>query len=197
MSIKYLLIYMLALIFITSTSTSYSSNRDDQINGPNGTKILNGQYINYNYGYSVVIPKGLVAITAPPPAPQHGFSIELSKKPESYIWVDGSYGEKEEIVSLEVAVDKHLDWFKTEGIDIVVLKRSLIRLHNLQAMQLVIGYKDIKSNKSMLHEKIIAISKKKRKIGIVYTIGLITSESNYNENKKLFDKLVKTWRVRL
>jgi hypothetical protein len=48
-----------------------------------------GRYSNLDYGFSVVIPDGLVGEGTVPPAPNHGFTIALQSK--TAIWVDASY----------------------------------------------------------------------------------------------------------
>lgn len=49
-----------------------------------------GIYENkFGYAYRVTIPPGLTGLKTPPPAPQHGFTIDLNSG--AHISVDGSY----------------------------------------------------------------------------------------------------------
>ena len=56
-----------------------------------GYGIHRGRYINYGWGYSVLIPEGYVGIKDPAPNPAHGFTITLARRPESEIRVYNSY----------------------------------------------------------------------------------------------------------
>ena len=56
-----------------------------------GKRVFRGSYANRQYGYSVVIPKGLVGTNARDPAPDHGIGITLSEQPKAHIWTSGLY----------------------------------------------------------------------------------------------------------
>ena len=58
---------------------------------PLGEPAVVGRYTNPNYRFSVTVPDSVHAFGTAPPAPNHGFGINLSKMPYSYLWVDGSY----------------------------------------------------------------------------------------------------------
>lgn len=49
------------------------------------------EYRNVNYGYAVRLPPGTTIITSEPPAPNHGFGVQLT--PTVYLWVDGHHTE--------------------------------------------------------------------------------------------------------
>lgn len=149
-------------------------------------------YFNPNYGYSIVIPKGLTGTSSPPPAPQHGVRIVLSTQPETYIWADGTYNAAE-YGSLGEAVDAELELLKKVEIETEVLKRVPMTLQNLQAVQLVVRYKNLTSGETMIQNLIIAIRNRKEETGIIYELGLRTLEASYAEDNKIFEQMIRTW----
>ena len=52
---------------------------------------ITGNYLNKDYGYSVQLKRGLSGTNLAPPAPQHGFGINLKPNAAGYVWVDASY----------------------------------------------------------------------------------------------------------
>lgn len=160
-----------------------------------GYKVRRGQYTNYEYGYTVSIPKGFVGISDPSPQPQHGFGITLSKQPKAEILVGGTYNAAE-YESLDEAVDADLDWLKKQVTELEVLKRAPTTLGNLQAMQLMVRYKSPASGETMMRDLITAIRNRKEETGIVYEIGLTTPEARHDEDSKVFDQVVKTWTLK-
>jgi len=68
--------------------------------------IVEGRYSNFDYAYSVLVPKGMMAAGSPAPNPNHGFGIDLMHPtstswttdegwPHAYLWVDASYASAE------------------------------------------------------------------------------------------------------
>ena len=52
--------------------------------------VEKGRYSNYDYGYSVRIPKKFTGFRSPSPFPNHGFLIQLSDDPKAGISVDAA-----------------------------------------------------------------------------------------------------------
>src|SRR5438128_1264121 len=52
---------------------------------------IEGTYLNLDYGYSATVPNGLFGDNLAPPAPQHGFGIDINGKSGGSILVDASY----------------------------------------------------------------------------------------------------------
>ena len=153
------------------------------------------RHSNSEYGYSVLIPKGLKTRTDPPPLPQHGFRISLSTEAGCFIWVDGSYNTFD-WVNLQEAVDSHLEWLKQEGTDYVKIRESSVRLGRLQALRSIVRYKSSTTGKWMLQDLVLALRERKSEVGILYTCGLKTLESRYPKDKELFEKIIKSWELR-
>jgi hypothetical protein len=92
--------------------------------------LLKGRYYNYDYGYSVLIPAGLTGFRAAAPAPNHGFGITLSEKPESSVWVDASYNAAD-WKSFDDAISSYISGIKDSGgMDVSVEQRTPAWLEN-------------------------------------------------------------------
>lgn len=152
-----------------------------------------GRYRNYEYGYSVLIPNGLVGFAASPPAPQHGFGVILSRKSKAEIWVDGRYNAAL-WTSLDAAATTHLNRLAAEG-EVEVVKRTSIQLQQLRAIRVITRHIDRESGVPMRQDFVTAIRKHKGEVGIVYEISLTTSELRYEKDKSVFEKLIAGWRL--
>ena len=100
---------------------------------------IRGKYVNPNYGYSAVIPRGIPPFTSRPPLPNHGFGAHLSQKPESYLWANGSYNALG-WGSLEEEVAFHTDSLKGEHGAVEAVGREQTRLSTLKALRVVVRY---------------------------------------------------------
>src|SRR3954471_20527913 len=100
------LILALATILTSSIASGFRAQN-------NGVPVR-GLYCNYDYAYSVVVPQGITAFRDPPPLPNHGIGIDISKSQQSYIWVDASYNAAE-WSSFADAVSDNLGYLKNDG----------------------------------------------------------------------------------
>jgi hypothetical protein len=193
-----LLIYSLTLMLLMACT--FTSMPPCKANAPavaqtNGYIIVKGRYYNYDYAYSVSVPRGLVGFRNPAPAPNHGFGIDLSKPQRSYLWVDASYNAAE-LKSFDVTLKESLGYLKDEGcINISVSQRTSTRLSKLRAARFVIRYKDPQSGENMVRDQIIALRKAKGEVGIVYEIALRTPEYRYSKDKDVLARTQRTWRL--
>lgn len=168
-----------------------------------GYKVQRGQYNNYEYGYTVLIPEGYVGVYSPSPAPQHGFGITLSKRPEARIWVDGSYARVTALRrdTLEGAVDDYLSRLKEDGAitELEVLRREPTNLQSLPAVRVTARYRNPPAGDAAIQDLIIAVRREKTDdvdddIEIIYTIGLLAPESRYSIDKEVFERVVEGWK---
>src|SRR5262249_14701124 len=51
--------------------------------------LFRGRYENVDYGFRVDVPTGFTGEGSVPPAPNHGFAVNIDA--ESVVWVDASY----------------------------------------------------------------------------------------------------------
>jgi hypothetical protein len=153
--------------------------------------VVKNRYSNYDYAYSVRIPKGLTGSQSPPPFPNHGFGIQLSDKPKASISVDASYNAAE-WRSFDDAIKAHKVYFKDEvGGEVKIVARVPAVLEKLRAVRFTMT-----SKTHEVREVLLAFRKAPGEVGIVYEIVLTTPASRYNKDKHLIADLQRTWRLK-
>lgn len=156
-----------------------------------------GQYHNSVYGFSVVIPKGMTGMSSRPPNPQHGIKINLSEKPESYLWVMANY-DATGLGSLDKIAINQLDYLKEKNSEVKEISKSFIQVNKNRAVRLIVEYKD-KDTSQMMTRDVIFILKapasRGSDTGTIYELGLVTAQSRYQRDEKLLSSLQKTWKI--
>ena len=150
------------------------------------------RYTNYVYGYSVPVPKELVAYSSPPPLPQHGAGIIISENPDSYLYVDGSYNALF-WKTLDETADAHLNWLKEDFPNTRLQKKESARLGNLPALRFAAKYD--RDGVSWVNETIMAF-RGNDEVNIVYTASFDTTEEQYSENVIKFEEVVNGWKLK-
>jgi hypothetical protein len=159
-----------------------------------------GRYKNYVYGYSVVIPEGMVGLGSTPPAPQHGFGIDLDNPrstawvrgtefPKSYVYVDGSYNSLE-WGRLDAAVNSNLNFLREKGRGVSVQVREETRLGRLPAVRVTAFYEQ--DGVRMVSDEVVAFDDEARS-SIVYTVSLSTPRSKYERDRPVLEALMESW----
>ena len=160
--------------------------------------FIEGRYANFNYAYSVLVPKGMVGATSPAPLPQHGFGINLlnpssgslSEKagwPKAYLWVDGSYNALM-WNSFQDVIDENLRWAKEKYPRVRLIRRDTTHLGRLPAVRFVMAYGD--AGEEMIEDQIISI---RHQSDIIYSINLCTPLSRYDVDKLRVVEMQRTW----
>jgi len=158
--------------------------------------VERGRYSNYDYGYSVRIPKGLTGLRSPSPFPNHGFVIQLSDHPQASCSVDASYNAAE-WSSFNDVIEANLDSFKRHvGGEVSIVARGPTTLGGLRAIRFTMKAKTAAPNDPEVREVLVAFRKAAGEVGIVYEIVLTTPTSRYNEDKQVVADLQKTWRLK-
>jgi hypothetical protein len=156
---------------------------------------VKGRYSNYDYGYSVRIPRGLTALQSRPPFPNHGFIIELSEHPKAELGVSASYNAAE-WNSFDDAVNAHAGFFKSKvGGEVSVVARAPAVLGGLKAVRFTLKPKTSAAKDPEVREVLLAFRKAAGEVGIVYEIVLTTPSSRYDKDKQLLTDLQRTWRL--
>lgn len=166
---------------------------NEEIDGRTGLVINKGLYRNPNYLYSFTIPAGMVCLSDPPPAPHHGCGIDLSEDPRAYVWADGSYNSLDR-VSPDDAMRDNFDSLMKEGTEIVVLKRSSMSLDGLPAERLIVRYKHREDKESTVEDAVIALRHLKDWGNMIYTLGLISTPSRFEEEKVVLESILASWK---
>jgi hypothetical protein len=158
--------------------------------------LVKNRYSNYDYAYSVRLPKGLTGLRSPSPFPNHGFAIQLSDEPKASISVDAGYNAAE-WRSFDDAIKFHKDSFEREvGGEIKIVAQAPAVLGGLRAIHFTMKQRAATPGGSQLREVVIAFRKAPGEVGIVYEIVLTTPASRYRKDKHLIADLQRTWRLK-
>ena len=163
--------------------------------------VFDGTYLNYVYGYSVTIPAGMVGVGSTPPAPNHGFGIDLDHPhstawngradfPKSYLYVDGSYNSAE-WKRLDEAADSHLDFLREKGRRVRVQSRAETSLGGQPALRVVARFEE--DGVEMVSDEIVAFRKEDGKVWAVHTLALSTPLSKYERDRPTLEALRMVW----
>lgn len=192
----------LLLIFYCLSGTEFANGNAAELAGYENNSyekedtVYKGRYLNQEYLFSFTIPVGLICVGDAPPAPNHGCRIDLSKAPSSYIWAIGNYNVLDRLYPAEELMLR-MGSIVTTGMDILILKRNNISLGSLQGERLAVSFRKINSNKSIdrtVEDTVVAF----RTIeghgdNVIYVMGLVTTESRYESDSKIFEVITKSW----
>ena len=150
------------------------------------------QYSNYDYAYSVRIPKGLSGSRSPAPFPNHGFVIQLSD--HASLAIDASYNAAL-WHSFDEAIEAYKNNFKREvGGEVSVVAQAPAVLGKLKAVRFLMKHKSAATPE--VREVLLAFREADGEVGIVYEIALTTSSSRYDKDKRLIDDVQRTWKLK-
>lgn len=168
-----------------------------QTDGTSDYIVEKDRYSNYDYGYSVRIPKTMTVLRSRSPFPNHGFTIQLSRDPEASVSVDASYNAAE-WRSLNDAIRAHLEAFRrSHGREASVVARVPTTLGGLRGIRFTMKAKTSATDDPEVQEVLVAFRKAPGEVGVVYEIVLRTPTSRYNKDKQLVVDLQKSWRLKL
>lgn len=152
-------------------------------------------YKNAQYGYSVAIPASLMGTAAVPKEREGGINISLSTKNDHYIWV----GATENIFrfsSLQWAIDFQRAWIEADGSQVLSFTEdTTYRLGKLKGTRLTVRYKPSKSEQIMVKDFVLALTCERNAVGTLYRIEMTTSQDQYVQDRKLFESVVRSWRI--
>lgn len=190
---------------VPSQQANARTNASPTINPQEETNYVavEGLYSNDDYGFSVLVPEGLVGCREPAPLPNHGFGIDLTERscrwvvnakndiyPKSYLDIDASYNGLE-WESADDAIKFHISSLKDTGAENISLKsRTSTRLSKLAAVRFVIQY--VVSGEAKVEEVVIAFRQEKN-ADIIYTIDLTTPANHCSEDGKVLADIQRAW----
>ena len=165
-------------------------------------RVFEGLYENYVYGYSVEIPAGMVGAGSTPPAPGHGFGIDLDNPastewrgapdfPKSYLYVDGSYNSPgwEQLVD---AASSKLSFLREKGENVRVQVREATRLGGMHAVRVMAHYEQ--DGVEMVGDEVVAFRVEDGgTVSVVYTVSLSTPLAKYERDRPVLEALQKSW----
>jgi hypothetical protein len=118
--------------------------------------------------------------------------MQLSQEPTAYLWVDGSYNTLDRVSPRDVLRD-HYEGLLQEGTTVVVLKRASILLGNLPAERLTVRYQKAGDTEATVKDVVVTLREVKGYGDMIYTIGLISPESRFANDDKIFESILQSW----
>lgn len=190
-------IYFLAALLIFWPAapglTQSRSRHAPGVRRDDGTR--RGYYYNCGFGYAFSIPKGLIGRGSPDGSPQHGVAISLPGRPESYVWVDGSFSDIDWRTP-EDAATSYQEALGRRAKDVSRVETQATRLGRLPALRLTFSYRTEGVEDRFTEEVILARRGSKREAEITYTIGLKTSGADYKEVRRLREHVLRTFQLK-
>jgi hypothetical protein len=163
---------------------------------PDAARRFEHSYDNDTYGFSIRLPAGVVGAGSTPPAPDHGFGIDLDHPgstawngrpdfPKSYLYVDGSYNSLE-WERLDEAADSHLSFLREKGRNVRVRSRKDTLLDDVPALRIVALYEE--DGVEMVSDAVFAFRlDEDGEVSVVYTLALSTPLSKYERDRPVFE----------
>jgi hypothetical protein len=163
--------------------------------------IWTGRYSNCDYGYSVLLPAGVVGHDVKSPAPNHGFTVDPAA-PQSTKACNATESNRYIDVFNFYDVEDHgestaatLDYYSSLGEigyqkDVQAVGRQTFNLAGLSARRLEDRW--VENSTAMRRDRIIAY---RRAGGILCQFTLQSPEKSYAHDEQLFDRIVKGFRV--
>lgn len=149
-----------------------------------------GFYQNKAYGYSVVIPKGLVGYDTVNPFYQKGFGIVFGEQPQSYINLYAERNSLEDESPVDVA-NRELGYLRQKGKAIESAPVIQSHLGRLQAAQVLVTYTCPGSSERYVQFSTFVLSPDK---GTVYEVTLHALASRYDHDRPVLDRILKSWK---
>ena len=163
-------------------------------------KAWTGKYRNYSYGFTIVIPTGLIGfwnsascVSHPDGCicmQDHGRIIPLTpepSKPERYIEAYADNGADLDEPTVPEAVKSHLGWIRERSFEkrMQVRKRNGVTLAGLKGERVLVRYYDAKLQAWMMEDFVELL-----RGGVEYSLYLRTPEKTYEHDRGAFDTVV-------
>jgi len=161
---------------------------------------VEGRYTNFDYAYSVLVPKGMMASTDPAPNPQHGFGIDLLSpssvsrfgeqgRPHADLWVNAEYNTLE-LKSYDEAINQAMEFKRNDHGNVRLIRKVSTSLGGLPAVRFQLAYKD--SGREMVEDQLVCF---RHQDEIIYSIQLQTPVFRYGQDRQLISEIQRTWLV--
>jgi hypothetical protein len=162
--------------------------------------MVRSRYANFDYAYSVLVPRGMMGAMSPDGYPNHGFVVDLDHPttvdwtnnnpfPRDYLAIDASYNSAER-PSIEADVAASLESLNENHGRCRVLSKTATRLGGLPALHYTASYED--GGEAMIQDEIVAF-RTEQGADIVYSITLRTEASRYARDKSLVTEMQRSF----
>ncbi|MBI4850382.1 MAG: hypothetical protein HY819_01010 [Acidobacteria bacterium] len=203
--IFFLSIFSCSLLDISATTNSLNITTQNAKRARTANKKSKKNfyhYKNHDYGFAINIPSQLKLERNVPEVADHGPHIPLTK--DSYIDFAASINSLG-WENLDDGVKFTLKVLQENGkiTSSNILKQEKYFLGKMPTIRLIIEYTTDQSSEPMIKDKVIAMRKSKNKnidedginySGINYDLCLCTKKSNYSEDVKIFEQILRSWR---
>lgn len=152
---------------------------------------ITGTYLNKDYGYFVHLKDGLSGSNLAPPAPQHGFGINLKPSTAGYVWVMAYY-DALMVGSVERAAEQESHRF-VEQDGLLVIEDKPATLSGLAAREVVLS--DRAGKHAINYVRLLVVYRKvPGEVGIIYQIGL-QQHTRSAEGEAVVSSIVDSFRM--
>lgn len=154
-----------------------------------------GRYENPTYAYSAAIPAGLVGSKTKPPAPAHGFFIELPGRPEARIDVNADYNTMDYASGRDASAGE-TQWFVKQCSSDVRIASAMTTLGSLPAIRTIIHCRGRGS--SIVLDSVVALggaAAADHMSAVLYNVSLMTSQEQYLADQKIFEQVLRSFQI--
>jgi len=197
---------LIALLFIKGMPAECQSQSTAQSACPDEVDT-SGKYVNYSYGFSIIIPEGLKGTWNSARCvadndgcvcmSDHGRTISLSDGPgDTDHWIEAYAGFAADLdePTLQAEVNKRLDWVRersTPG-SVWILKSSDVRIGGIRAKRVVVRYQDKQSDRLMIEDFVEAL-RGRSEVDVQYSVYLRSPADAYERDKRYFNQVLSSF----
>jgi hypothetical protein len=186
--------FAIALVVMLATVVGAQERRHWQLT--DDETIWIGRYSNCQYGYYSLLPSGVVAHAEHPPAPHHGFVINLPDvtvktevtfdNSDRLVWVNAEYNVTEESTLAGVS-DYQIDLTSRNKEGFKLVEQSPAMLRGVPATRFKVEYETPKGR--VIEEEVVVL-----KSGVVYELGLKTLAVDYLADRNRLEQTLAGFR---
>jgi hypothetical protein len=151
--------------------------------------VVQGNYVNTAYSYSVSVPDRLRAYRLNAPAPQHGITIHLDRGGE--VWVNGEFDAL--LLGSTEALARHAADTLSKSHRLRIVRSSRTELSTLEARDVVLESEPGKGRINYVHF-VLAFRSVPKGVGITYMI-VLQERAKDVLGESVFSRVVKSFRL--
>ncbi len=200
-----ILIALLSLLGTPSLGQSQSTTQNvcpDEVD-------TSGKYVNYSYGFSIIIPAGLKGTWNSARCvagkegcvcmSDHGRIIPLSESPnDNDHWIEAyaAFAADLDEPTLKDEVDKRIDWIRERSAagSVSVLQVTDTKIGGMSAKRVVVRYHDKESNRVMVEDFVEAL-RGRAEVDVAYSVYLRSPLDAYERDKPNFERVLSSFAV--